>query len=306
MCIDTPSCTTVPEYYKVITKLSDPQYCNQLLEIIDHKISQTEQKTDLLLEKAEIYRRLGQIEESISTLKILKEQSPTNPQVKRLLNALEPMEGTKTTTSKIFTPTPFIQLKHCFGEETIDGLLQYVDKNKNAFKQAGIGTNGTIDPNKRKTLYLENLGKFHGIFQKQIEKDYANVAKRFGISAFSPSRIEYKITNHSDNHFFNVHRDDGFPGNQSDQRVISFVFYFYLNPKHFTGGDLLFFDTDSSESRYRNYLFTRILCERNCLTYFPSKYFHCVDVVNQKSDNFLNGRFAVTGHIRRNLEEYDL
>lgn len=303
--VSTENSLNLPCYYKTIASLSDKNYCDALLKAIDDRMLASPGNDTLMLEKSEIFRRLGLLEQSAEALTKVDDESDKTIRVRRLINSLQPgvSLGGAGEANNEFMPAPFLRYQRCFDNDILARLLRYASDRQICFKQAGIGQKKAVDLNKRKTLSLEDLGEFTNIFRQRVMEDLPGVAQRFDVDPFTPSKIELKITNHMDGDFFNIHKDDGCPGVDSDERIISFVYYFYASPKAFSGGDLLLFDTNKVTSSYKNYLFTRILCENNTLVYFPSEYFHCVDVVNLSSNDFAKGRFAVTGHIRRSVNK---
>lgn len=62
---------------------------------------------------------------------------------------------------------------------------------------------------------------------------------------------ELQLTLHVKGDFFRVHRGSSDnPKSLLNSRKITFVYYFYRQPKQFTGGDLLLFDTNKVENTY--------------------------------------------------------
>jgi len=114
--------------------------------------------------------------------------------------------------------------------------------------------------------------------------------------------LEAQATLYTDGGFYKPHRDIG-PNNT---RRMTFVYYLFTDPRDFSGGDLLLYDTnivDSVEphqprSDLRRPMFTttytRISPQANSLVIFPSEYFH--EVSEMKSNNAVSGeRYSLTG-----------
>ena len=66
-------------------------------------------------------------------------------------------------------------------------------------------------------------------------------------------------------------------------------------PKRFSGGDLLLYDTDLEADSGRRTAFSRIEPLQNSLVVFPSGYLHEVTSVECVTDDFGDGRFTVKG-----------
>lgn len=297
-----PSKPSPPTYYKIISRLCSPEYCGELLRAIDSKLNHasSSEALNLLIEKVEIFRRLGLLADAIKLLEKICSNNSAFSKAYNLLCSLQGQSNSDTRTRAIYKPAPFIRQHKFLGNTQVEKLLVHVQSKSALFKPAGIGAKAKVNLGKRKTVYIRDLGEFRELFTKRII-DYCDTAAiSFGMKPFTPSRIELKITNHLDEYFFNIHNDTNSLDNKKEQRAISFVYYFHRKPKSFLGGDLLLFDSDCQNNKYKNFEFTRLLCERDSLTYFPSEYFHCVDIVRQRSKkDFSDGRFAVTGHIRR-------
>ena len=115
--------------------------------------------------------------------------------------------------------------------------------------------------------------------------------------------IELNVTAHPAGGFFGAHRDveEGVSGN----RKLTFVYYFHREPRRFSGGDLLLYDTDFEAGLASNNAFTRIEPLRNSLVVFPSACYHEVTPVECATDDFGDGRFTVNGWFRSRGEEPD-
>ncbi|HEY3663558.1 MAG TPA: 2OG-Fe(II) oxygenase, partial [Chthoniobacterales bacterium] len=78
-------------------------------------------------------------------------------------------------------------------------------------------------------------------------------------------------------------------------RRISCVYYFYANPRRFTGGELRVYDTwvtptgDTAAATY-----TTLTPVDNSIVFFPSSVFHEVRPVCSESDAFAGSRFTMT------------
>ena len=74
---------------------------------------------------------------------------------------------------------------------------------------------------------------------------------------------------------------------------MTFVYYFHRQPRRFSGGDLLLFDTDPEQDAC-GAKYTRIAPSHNSILFFPSACYHQVlPVVCESSDDA--GRFTLNG-----------
>ena len=115
--------------------------------------------------------------------------------------------------------------------------------------------------------------------------------------------IELNVTAHPAGGFFVAHRD--VEADMTRSRKLTFVYYFHREPRRFSGGDLLLYDTDFEAGTASDTAFTRIEPLRNSLVVFPSGCFHEVTPVECATNDFGDGRFTVNGWFRSRNEEQD-
>ena len=126
------------------------------------------------------------------------------------------------------------------------------------------------------------------------------VLSRLYLPPFQIAGYEVQVRAYRDGHFFKVHRDvdPNFPG---AHRMINFVYYFHKQPKPYTGGDLLLFDTDIENNRFTTSAFTLVQPEDNSLVFFPSACYHSVVPVGCPSKEFADSRFVINGHVGKRV-----
>ena len=78
-------------------------------------------------------------------------------------------------------------------------------------------------------------------------------------------------------------------------RKLSYVYYFYRDPRPFAGGDLLLYDATDAGRKPRA-AFSRIDPTRNSIVFFPSDCWHEIIPV-ACGDEPEDGRFTVNGWI---------
>lgn len=112
------------------------------------------------------------------------------------------------------------------------------------------------------------------------------------------SEIEMQITAHNHGHYYKIHNDNGSPDTAT--RFLTYVYYYYQDPKPFTGGELRIYELAVKDGfyvagdRYRD-----IEPLHNSLIIFPSHYMHEVLPIQCPSLRFEDSRFTVNGWIRR-------
>lgn len=120
--------------------------------------------------------------------------------------------------------------------------------------------------------------------------------KRFynNIQDLNYSHIEIQMTYHGESNYYKAHRDSEKEHEGTSDRVITFVYYFYIEPKSFKGGNLKLYSDDNS---------TDLSIEpiSDSLITFLSNTLHEVTDVSfdniEHKDEFKYGRFTINGWI---------
>ena len=105
-----------------------------------------------------------------------------------------------------------------------------------------------IDDDFRQSRVLYELGSIRPMFDTRLEALLPHVRKEVDVGWFALDRIESQLTAHGDGDFFGVHTDSGGP--EVMTRMVSFVYYFAMQPDAFTGGDLRLYDNVERDGFY--------------------------------------------------------
>lgn len=187
---------------------------------------------------------------------------------------------------------PYLQLDRFFERSDHSRLLNYV------FDQAAnfvptTTSSGVMDY--RKSTILYQFDEFHDWMIDRVQTVLPIVFDALNITPFPVSQIEVQLTAHNDGHYYKIHNDSG--SKDAATRIISYVYYFYQEPKGFSGGELRLYnwnleqgdDTDS---------FVTIEPTNNSIVFFPSHHLHEVLPVVCASRQFADSRFTLNGWIR--------
>ena len=93
---------------------------------------------------------------------------------------------------------------------------------------------------------------------------------------FDISKIEMQITSSNNGDYFRTHPDaDYVHGTSADaKRKLSFVYYYFIDPKPFTGGDLKIYEfSDKERTKFNEKEFETIVPENNMIIFFIIKKF---------------------------------
>lgn len=241
-------------------------------------------------------RQQGKLDEVRRLYSDLHTDFPQNPDYYFSTQALNGrLEGIMPKEIKALSLSPLVQWPDFLPPTTIQETLDYMCQHQKEFHLAKLmNKNGKARSDKsiRNNTDLNLKGhSLKGVVRERIRKNIPTLTRQLGLQAFEVSHIEVQLRAYHRGQYFRTHQDGG------RGRLINFVHFFYPEPKRFTGGDLVIFDTDTKSSTF-NHSFTRIIPKHNHIVFFPSNYYHAVLPVDPQDDDFLSGRFVINGHIR--------
>ncbi|AFY73944.1 hypothetical protein Syn7502_01912 [Synechococcus sp. PCC 7502] len=173
-------------------------------------------------------------------------------------------------------------------------LLAFVRSQEQYFVPSANSAN---DPDYRRSQVLHNFPEFAEIIKNRINAISPYIQTYLRIDSFTPSRIEIQLTMHNHGNYYKIHNDNGSP--DCANRVLTFVYYFYREPKAFTGGELVLYDSQIANNSYvAASTYKTVQPQNNSIVFFPSYYMHEVLPVTCPSQAFLDSRFTINGWIR--------
>jgi Rps23 Pro-64 3,4-dihydroxylase Tpa1-like proline 4-hydroxylase len=151
-----------------------------------------------------------------------------------------------------------------------------------------------VNENIRRSKTLNDLGRFEAVFNEKIKQNIVEVLKKLTHDQFEIERIEIQATASNDGDYFRMHQDSG----EDSTREISFVYFFYQEPKRYSGGELRIFETKIINGRPVPVDRSQTLIPRqNQIVFFPSRHEHEVLPVRVPSKAFPHSRFTINGWI---------
>ena len=125
------------------------------------------------------------------------------------------------------------------------------------------------------------------------------LCERLDVAPFPVDLIEAQLTVHNDGDYYRVHNDNG--SDDTRTREISYVYYFHREPKRFTGGELVLFDSRPGNDGGPVPIGPPVVVEPSddSLVIFPSSCLHEVRPVHLLSHAMEDGRFTINGWVRR-------
>lgn len=188
-----------------------------------------------------------------------------------------------------------LQIENFLNLEEHDRLLNYTLQQEANFISTTTSTGKTAY---RQSQVLYDLAEFSQLILDRIQTVLPNVVRQLNLPAFEVSQIEMQLTAHNDQHYYKLHNDNG--SAEAASRKLTYVYYFYREPKAFSGGALRIYDSKITNDFYivAADTFHTIEPHNNSIVFFPSYYLHEVLPVCCPSQAFADSRFTVNGWVR--------
>lgn len=192
---------------------------------------------------------------------------------------------------------PFHVFEDFLPDQERQALLDFAVANEAQFAPTTIrrGSEGVVDPTQRISVKLKSLGAFKDRLRAILRRSSHAIFERVGMQPFEIAGIELELVAHGDgahfgrhiDSFTGPHRHSGEKGLPT-HRAVSGVYYFYSEPKSFSGGELRIhsFASDSEAA-------VDIIPAQNSFVVFPSFAPHEVLPVTCPSRRFADSRIAV-------------
>ncbi len=256
--------------------------------------------TDAQWKLAGIHRRQGNFAAARDLYRRLGAHGPDRHKAAWLHTVLGG-DGPPEAAPRGIWPAPFVWMANFLAPEQCDRLLALALQGRERFVLAQVGAQSSerVDPEVRLTLEADNrtTQHFRPWFARKIRSLVPEVLARLRMEGIGRFQLELGMRGYHTGGFYRAHRDTGAITHRS--RKLSFVYFFHRQPRRFSGGDLLLYDTDADAGVYSYSDFSRIVPLRNSIVFFPSACWHQVHSVQCETDDFGDGRWVVNGHVWR-------
>jgi len=174
-------------------------------------------------------------------------------------------------------------------------LIKYVLAKESEFVTTSTSTNAE---DYRRSMVLHSFPEFSELMVNRIKAILPDVLRKLNIPSFPLGEIEAQLTMHNDNNFYKLHNDSGSP--ETATRFFTYVYYFYREPKAFSGGELQIYDSKIENNFYvASATFRTVEPRNNSIVFFLSRYMHEVLRVSCPSKAFADSRFTINGWVRK-------
>jgi Rps23 Pro-64 3,4-dihydroxylase Tpa1-like proline 4-hydroxylase len=177
------------------------------------------------------------------------------------------------------------------------GLMQYAFDHRDDFCATGVvSVNGShqVDRDYRRSSVLFDLGGYRDVFVQRILVHLPRVLSGLNYPEFPVSEVEVQLTATNNGEFFRRHNDNGADSLRS--RLITFVYFFYREPRPFDGGEICIYDTSFEDGAYQTTGHCTVITPtQNQILFFVSDCLHEVLPVQCASNEIFDSRFTVNG-----------
>ncbi len=163
-------------------------------------------------------------------------------------------------------------------------LFDFVTNTALEFEKAGVTTNREDWRHAKVVFQDERLNRFRLILKKQITAKYQEVCNLLKITPLTDYGVDIQLTYHNDGDFFKLHTD---VGKETENRSLTFVYYFNKEPKQFDGGELVIYSEPSNSISPQN----------NMIVFFKPDMYHEVTPITCPSQAFEDSRFTLNGWV---------
>lgn len=195
-----------------------------------------------------------------------------------------------TSRRRDFAMQPFVQYFGVLGERDNHDLYHLALSKREVFTRSRTTPSKFYpDWRKSKVIYENQFGNFAVRLEREIRLKLPEVMTTLGIPAFEIGSFEFQLTTHNDGEFYKWHTDNG--TRETENRIVTFVYYFHSMPRRFHGGDLAI-HLDNEQKLI-------VVPTNDSMILFSSHLKHEVREVLCPSGLFGDGRFTINGWIRK-------
>ena len=205
-----------------------------------------------------------------------------------------------------FAPFPLWQQRRNFLTDSENAaLLRYALDSESLFVPTTVVSSARErqDHGHRSSKKLSgSLGEWKPLLRQRFAHVFPEISKSVGLKEDTIDRIELEVVAHNHGDRFGRHLDTlyyGKGGPEKTTRFLSGVYYFFREPRRFTGGELRLYPFGSSPPPDQ---FAEVIPENKMAVFFPAFAAHEVLRVTCSSRLFADSRFAVNCWFHRSLK----
>lgn len=215
-------------------------------------------------------------------------------------NAL--IQETAVAPASIIVNSPrHMIIDNFLGEDEHQQLLAYAQSSEQEFDK-GTVEGEEIPQRQNKVIMNFAESMYSRILSNRLLTYLPLFTRELALTIFPVAHVESQLTASAHGQYYQRHCDVG-PGD-AENRTISCVYYFFKQPRPFSGGALRLYDSIYQGEHHKpSENFREVEAITNRLVIFPSAAYHEVMPVRCPSRKFNDSRFAVTSWIHASPDQ---
>ena len=199
-------------------------------------------------------------------------------------------------------PARFLVLEEFLVAQDWAMVLEYTLSQEGRFLQSQVirpgNETGGVNYDQRRSRVLYDFGDVQSMIEERVTSVFSRAVEKLGYSPFPIAKVEAQITASNDGEYFKLHNDNTHEALQ--HREITFVYYYFREPKGYRGGELRLYDTRMENgTMLAANSFSTIVPQQNQLVLFPSFLMHELMLTTVPSQAFADSRFTINGWLHR-------
>ena len=184
---------------------------------------------------------------------------------------------------------PFVRIRDFLSHDERERLLSAALAMRGLFAPGGVGRGAArkVSSLERRALEtrLSSREDVRGWLVPKVREMLPKLSMLLRIDGLDRCRMGLSMVAHPDGGFGTRHRDDS---------SLAGICYFHRDPRPFTGGDLLLWDTEVETGRHCDVFgFSRVEPAAGSIVFYPGTYMHEVTPVACEPNDFAAARFSV-------------
>ena len=182
--------------------------------------------------------------------------------------------------------------------EELEALLAYAVHHEHEFAASQVFDPDRKQPSYRRSRVSLNTGWFHDVIAQRMTFYFPRILRALDRPYFDITRVESQLTASNDGDYFRVHNDNSQANWPS--REITYVYFFHREPRPFSGGELVLYDSREEDGFSEPVAVRkRLTPQQNTIVFFDSSVLHEVTPVRCPSQHFADSRFTLNGWLHR-------
>lgn len=183
-----------------------------------------------------------------------------------------------------------------FPQEKYAEVLDFALTHEQTFRASQTVTQEN-DYRKSSLMFSFDFPQIYEWMKTAILAHFPRICHQLGHDYFPITEIEMQMTAHNDGNFYKMHNDSG--SADTCTRELTYVYYFYQEPRQFSGGDLRLYDTVLQNKQPLSQTPAQLVTpQNNSIVFFDSDCQHEVLPVVCPSQMFAHSRFTINGWLR--------